>query len=133
DNRLLLRKGLVGCREAGSEGRVWEFVEEKGAGHPGVSEGFREMAGQAELMKTGTALLKERGLFLRSEMDEERPELMLASERLRNAKRRRSDTALLLLTRGRRLRETQLPPEMRLETLDLYRLHPRLGVYPAEL
>src|SRR5439155_25935914 len=25
------------------------------------------------------------------------------------------------------------PPENRLGTLDLYRLHPRLGVYPAEL
>ena len=132
-NLFLLRKELMACREAVTEGRLWDLVEEKAAAHPRVSEAFREMAGQADLMKAGTALLKERGLFLRSELDEERPELMLASERLKNVKRRRSDTALLLLTRGRRLRETQLPPEKRLGTLDLYRLHPRLGVYPAEL
>ena len=67
-------------------------------------------------------------------MDEERPELMLASERLRRIKRRRSSTtALLLLTRGRRLRGTKLPPQKKLGTVDLYRWHPRLGVYPAEL
>src|SRR5438876_6708039 len=133
-NLFLLRKELMACREAVTEGRLWDLVEEKAAAHPRVAEGFREMAGQAELMKTGTALLKERGLFLRSEMDEERPELMLASERLRRIKRRRSSTtALLLLTRGRRLRGTKLPPQKKLGTVDLYRLHPRLGVYPAEL
>ena len=133
-NLFLLRKELMACREAVTEGRLWDLVEEKAAAHPRVSEGFREMAGQAELMKTGTALLKERGLFLRSETDEERPELMLASDRLRSVKRRRSSsTALLLLTRGRRLRGTELLPGKKLGPLDLYRWHPRLGVYPAEL
>src|SRR5438132_5215874 len=132
-NLFLLRKELMACREAVTEGRLWDLVEEKAAAHPRVSEAFREMAGQTDLMKAGTALLKERGLFLRSERDEGRPELTLSSERLKNVKRRRSDTALLLLTRGRRLRETELPPERRLGTVDLYRLHPRLGVYPAEL
>jgi len=66
-------------------------------------------------------------------MDEERPELMLASERLRHVKRRRNTTAILLLTRGRRLRGTELLPEMKPGSVDLFRLHPRLGVYPAEL
>ena len=132
-NLFLLRKELLTCREAVTEGRLWDLVEEKAAAHPRVSEGFREMAGQAELMKAGTALLKDRGLFLRSEMDEERPELMLAAERLKNIKRRRSTSALLLLTRGRRLRETQLPPEKKPGSVDLYRLHPQLGAYPAEL
>jgi len=133
-NLFLLRKELMACREAVTEGRLWDLVEEKAAAHPRVSEGFREMAGQAELMKAGTALLKERGLLLRSETDEERPELMLASERLRSIKRRRSSsTALLLLTRGRRLRGAELLPAKKLGTVDLYRLHPRLGVYPAEL
>ena len=101
-NLFLLRKELMACREAVTEGRLWDLVEEKAAAHPRVSEGFREM--------------------------------MLASDRLRIVKRRRcSSTALLLLTRGRRLRGTELLPGKKLGPLDLYRWHPRLGVYPAEL
>jgi len=132
-NLFLLRKELLACREAVTEGRLWDLVEEKAAAHPRVSEAFREMAGKAELMKAGTSLLKDRGLLLRSEMDDERPELTMAAERLRSVKRRRGTTALLLLTRGRRLRETEIPRGKKLGTVDLYRLHPRLGVYPAEL
>ena len=131
-NLFLLRKELMACREAVTEGRLWDLVEEKAAAHPRVWEAFREMAGQTDLMKAGTSLLKERGLLLRSELDEVRPELKLASDRLRNVKRRRSTTALLLLTRGRRLRGAELLSE-KLGTVDLYRLHPRLGAYPAEL
>ena len=132
-NLFLLRKELLACREAVTEGRLWDLVEEKAAAHPRVSEAFREMAGKAELMKAGTSLLKDRGLLLRSEMDDERRELTMAAERLRSVKRRRGTTALLLLTRGRRLRETEIPRGKKLGTVDLYRLHPRLGVYPAEL
>src|SRR5712691_2641400 len=96
-NLFLLRKELMTCREAVTEGRLWDLVEERAAAHPRVSEAFREMAAQTGLMKTGTSLFRERGLFLRSETDEQRPELRLASERLGSVKRRGNNSRALLL------------------------------------
>ncbi|HLQ03536.1 MAG TPA: tRNA guanosine(15) transglycosylase TgtA, partial [Nitrososphaerales archaeon] len=134
-NLFLLRKELMTCREAVTEGRLWDLVEERAAAHPRLSEAFREMAAQTGLMKTGTSLFRERGLFLRSETDEQRPELKLASERLGSVKRRGNNSRALLLPLTRARRPPGVEPLLvkKLGTVDLYRQHPRLGVYPAEL
>jgi len=135
-NLHLLHKELMTCREALAEGRLWDLVEEKAAAHPRLTDAFNEMAKQEDLMKQGTSFMKDRGLFLRSEMDSQRPELSLVSRRLKGVRRRRGAAGLLILVRG-------LPDEELLRakgrrndeagSLDLYRLHPRLGLYPAEL
>ncbi len=135
-NLYLLRKEMLTCREAITEGRLWDLVEERASAHPRVSEGFAEMAKQRELLRTGTPFLKDRGLFFRSDMDEHRPELHIVSERLKKIKARSSNIALLSLRQGIPTGKMRSPPGMRTlrgKPVDRYRIHPQLGLYPGEL
>jgi 7-cyano-7-deazaguanine tRNA-ribosyltransferase len=81
-NLYLLRKELMNCKQAISEGRLWDIVEERAASHPSVHAAFVEIAKHADALEAGTPLIKKRGLMLRSGTDLERPELRIDSRRL---------------------------------------------------
>jgi len=95
--------------------------------HPRLREAFLELAKYSKDLEVGTPALKEKGLFVRSAVDLQRPELVTAARRLSGASRRDSDTASLTgdaaLENG--TRET--------EGADAYGNHPALGPFPAEL
>ncbi len=132
-NLFVLKKEVEACKEAIAEGRLWDLVHEKGAAHPRLHEALAEFAKVTERLREGTPPLKDRGLFVRDSADLGRPELMEAKARLSGAMRRRSLTAVLApdgegvpLAMSRR-------SAGRPEGVDLYKIHPCLGVYPAEL
>ncbi|MDG6898866.1 MAG: hypothetical protein JRN24_03905, partial [Nitrososphaerota archaeon] len=134
-NLSALRKELESIKEAIAEGRLWDLVEEKAGAHPKLHAAFIEFAKASKLMESGTAPMKEKGLFVRGSQDLSRPELSVAARRVRSLARRDSPTAVLLA-------ESEELPISRLAfkegsrpagDFDLYRLHPELGLCPVEL
>jgi 7-cyano-7-deazaguanine tRNA-ribosyltransferase len=127
-NLYVLREELEACKEAISEGRLWDLVEERSMSHPRLREAFLEMAKHSEDLSLGTPALKDRGLFVRSAGDLRRPELLSAQRRLSWAMRRDSRGAHIDRKDGDGAR-----PRASSRGRDLYRIHPVLGPYPAEL
>jgi 7-cyano-7-deazaguanine tRNA-ribosyltransferase len=133
-NLYVLREEVEACKEAIAEGRLWDLVEDKSMAHPRLRDAFVELSKHRNLLVDGTPLMKDRGLMLRSEEDLERPELISAAKRLGSALRRTSREAVLLTSWDsvpigkKRHRSADAPGKS-----DTYRIHPALGVYPAEL
>jgi hypothetical protein len=149
-NLYLLRQDVLRCREAISEGRLWDLVEERAVVHPRTLSAFAEMAKHSDWLGSATPFLKERGLIIRSELDLVRPELNVVREHVRGvmpgagrgrrgaAGGRTSPGAFLLVSDDERpLVRTpfyeKLQDLMKKERRDVYKLHPQLGLYPAEL
>ena len=134
-NLYALREEVEACKEAIAEGRLWDLVEEKSMAHPRLRDAFVELSKHRSMLVEGTPLLKDRGLMLRSEEDLERPELVSAKERLEGVLKRTSRNAVLLTSWDpiplgkKKMHGTVGSPGKS----DTYRIHPALGVYPAEL
>jgi len=129
-NLYVLREELEACKEAITEGRLWDLVEERSMAHPRLREAFLEMTKFSRDLIPGTPALKERGLFVRSAGDLMRPELLAAQRRLSQVSRRDSSVAVITseMTAGEpRAKRGKKGAE------DVYRNHPILGPYPAEL
>lgn len=132
-NLHALRREVQACKEAISEGRLWDVVEQRSYAHPSLREAFVEMSKQSSLLEAGTPHIKEKGLLLRGAEDLLRPELSIASRRLGWAMRRRRSRALLVIPgtgeplTGRRLAQREY------RGWDVYRVHAVLGPYPVEL
>jgi 7-cyano-7-deazaguanine tRNA-ribosyltransferase len=127
-NLHILWEEVEACKEAISEGRLWDLVEEKSMAHPRLREAFTEIAHDSGFLASSTPAIKERGLFVRSAEDLVRPEVETAKARARWATRRTATRAYLVPREGR-------VPGHRGKTgkRDLFRYDPILGVYPAEL
>ena len=128
-NLYVLREELEACKEAISEGRLWDLVEERSMAHPRLREAFLEMTKYSDDLLAGTPALKERGLFVRSSGDLLRPELLAARRRLAQTVRRDSKVAVLSSEEDRN-------PATKRESspkYDLYGHHPLLGPHPVEL
>jgi 7-cyano-7-deazaguanine tRNA-ribosyltransferase len=138
-NLHILRADVLRCKQAISEGRLWDLVEERAMAHTSSMEAFRGLARdrQTLLAKSGP-LLKPRGLMVRTEEDLYRPEVAVAREHLKRlmSRRRAHGTALLV--------PSAAPPPLTKTSgkihdiddfarMDIYRINPVLGVYPAEL
>ena len=128
-NLYVLREELEGCKEAITEGRLWDLVEEKSMAHPKLREAFLEMAKFSEDLIPGTPALKDRGLFVRSAGDLMRPELLAAQRRLSRVSRRDSSVATISNDGDGKPRADRIMGEGE----DAYRSHPILGPYPLEL
>ncbi len=121
-NLYVLREELEACKEAVAEGRLWDMVEEKSMAHPKLRDAFARLAKYSGDLEQGTPALKDRGLFVRSALDLQRPELAMAARRLAGASRRSSKKAVILEGRGAPRKDG-----------DAYVLHPVLGPVPEEL
>jgi 7-cyano-7-deazaguanine tRNA-ribosyltransferase len=128
-NLFVLREELEACKEAISEGRLWDLVEERSMAHPRLREAFMELSKYSEDLVAGTPPLKERGLFVRSTLDLRRPELLAAASRLSRSMVRSSDRALL----AQRDRVRPTGAQKGGPGSDAYGTHPVLGLYPVEL
>jgi 7-cyano-7-deazaguanine tRNA-ribosyltransferase len=123
------------CKEAIAEGRLWDLVQQRAAAHPRLFEAFLELSKEAKLLGVGTRPYKDRGLFVRGEVDLWRPELAEAARRLKSVGGRTFRRALLLVG-GDQIPAGRIRAGRGEETAvgaDVYRLHPVLGLYPAEL
>jgi 7-cyano-7-deazaguanine tRNA-ribosyltransferase len=132
-NLHVLRKELETCKQAVSEGRLWDLVRERAAAHPRLLEAFHSMAATGSLIEDGTPPLKLKGLLLRDLRDADRPEVVAARRRLHESVRRGSTQAVLVdaewsVPTGKTGLIAGLP-----KGADVYRLHPLLGPYPVEL
>ncbi len=127
-NLHVLKEELDGCKEAISEGRLWDLVEERSMAHPRLREAFLELSRFSQDLAPGTPMMKDRGLFVRSAADLMRPELLGAQKRLRGAFRKGSSSARLE-TSEEGMRQDRRKPQGE----DVYFEHPVLGPYPAEL
>jgi 7-cyano-7-deazaguanine tRNA-ribosyltransferase len=125
-NLFILREELEACKEAISEGRLWDLVEEKSMAHPRLREAFLEVVKHSGELAVGTPAMKERGLFIRSEEDLSRPELKGAASRISKLTSRSSGNAVLLTGESKRGGSLAAGG-------DAYRIHPVLGPYPIEL
>lgn len=137
-NLYLLRQEVLRCREAISEGRLWDLVEERAIVHPRVQSAFLEMARESEWLSRGTPFLKERGLIARSEVDLARPETGLFRTHLEGVMKRRKQGAILIVSdNDRPVSMTPLPKRLRGVIKegrhDVFKIHTLLGLYPAEL
>lgn len=137
-NLYLLRQDVLRCKQAISEGRLWDLVEERAMTHPRVMAAFEEMVRNSGWLESGTALMKDRGLLVRSEADRRRPELVISAAHLKRAIRRRHSQAVVVPVENDKplLRTTVYPRVKKLTEKtpsDVYKLHPLLGPYPAEL
>jgi 7-cyano-7-deazaguanine tRNA-ribosyltransferase len=133
-NLHVLKKEVELCKEAITEGRLWDLVEERATAHPKLQAAFRNFPSLSKMLQPGTAALKDKGLFVRGDMDAARPELETARAYLGGALRRSSKTAVILegnepIPVGR----FKLMKRSSLEGFDVYRLNPQLGPYPVEL
>lgn len=117
-NLFVLKEEIEGCKEALSEGRLWDLVEERSMAHPRLRDAFARMAKYSKDLEFGTPAVKDRGLFVRSPLDLSRPELSIARRKLAGAVRRSAEAARLPGGKGGG---------------DAYGMHPVLGPFPAEL
>jgi len=129
-NLHVLRQEVEACREAIVEGRLWDLVRERSMAHPRLTEAFKVLAENAELLSLATPSIKERGLFVMGRADFDRPELVHARRKLSGVVRRSSGRASLALAEGVGSRSGT--PKSN-SNVDAYRLHPVLGPYPVEL
>ncbi|QQG49115.1 MAG: tRNA guanosine(15) transglycosylase TgtA [archaeon] len=127
-NLSTIRDEVNMCREAISEGRLWDLVEEKSMAHPRLREAFREFAKHSGDFVEGTPPIKDRGLFVRSEEDQRRPELVGARARLGRALRPSSGKAVVIERGSGKGLRPRAPPGV-----DRYLVHPVLGAFPEEL
>ena len=128
-NLFVLKEELEACKEAISEGRLWDLVEERSMAHPRLREAFLEMTKYSEDLLPGTPPLKERGLFVRSAGDLVRPEILSAQRRLSQTARKDSPVAVLSPeSEGNMKGRRDASPSH-----DVYGHHPLLGPYPIEL
>lgn len=137
-NLYILRQDVLRCREAISEGRLWDLVEERATAHPRGWSAFEEMARNSELLVAGTRFMKERGLMVRSPLDEGRPELGLVRAHLAPLMKRRGRRAILVRVGAEKPLRTvasyqEASRKQKEDVADVYKLHPFLGPYPAEL
>jgi 7-cyano-7-deazaguanine tRNA-ribosyltransferase len=123
-NLSVLREEIEGCKEAVSEGRLWDLVEERSMAHPRLRDAFARMVKYSKDMEVGTPAIKDRGLFVRSTLDYARPELSIARSRLAGAVSRSSKSARV----APGPKGDPAPPGE-----DAYGVHPILGPYPVEL
>ena len=128
-NLYILKEELEACKEAISEGRLWDMVEERSMVHPRLREAFLEVTKFSEHLSVGTPALKERGLFVRSAGDLRRPELLNAEARLSKAIHGSTRPALVIPTRN----EKQRGESRRSKGSDVFSLHPVFGPVPVEL
>ena len=128
-NLWILREELEACKEAISEGRLWDLVEERSMAHPKLREAFLELTKYSEDFLPWTPALKERGLFVRSAGDIRRPELLAAEKRLSRVRRRDSRVAVMVSEAEVESRASKKGGE----TGDAYGNHPVLGPFPVEL
>lgn len=124
-NLFVLREELEGCKEAIAEGRLWDLVEERSMGHPRLRDAFVQMVRYSKDLEVGTPAIKDRGLFVRSTLDYNRPELAIAGERLAGAIKRTSMTA--------RVGDAAAQSGPGRRGADGYWVHQALGAYPEEL
>ncbi|MBI3841001.1 MAG: tRNA guanosine(15) transglycosylase TgtA [Thaumarchaeota archaeon] len=132
-NLYILREEVEAAKEAIVEGRLWDLVEERSMAHPKLREAFYEFATYGHDMEFGTPTFKDKGLFLRSDEDLKRPEIIGARRRLKRALRVSESKARIVVPGPKgpphRLHRSDGTEAGR----DMYRIHPALGVYPAEL
>lgn len=126
-NLIVLREEVEACKEAIAEGRLWDLVEERSMLHPRLREAFFELTRHAGLLSDGTPAIKDRGLFVRSDEDYGRPEITSARRRAAQAIQRNSGSAVVVFAEARALRSGKG------SNPDVYRVHPVLGLFPAEL
>jgi 7-cyano-7-deazaguanine tRNA-ribosyltransferase len=131
-NLFTLKAELDACKEAIVEGRLWDLVEERSMAHPRLREAFIELAKSAAALSAGTPTLKDKGLFVRSAEDLQRPEVRGAASRLEKAIRRSSNRAAVTVRDDKRNGQASLGQKSR-GSQDSYVLHPIFGPYPAEL
>ncbi len=133
-NLWLLRKEVETCKEAIVEGRLWDLVQEKATAHPRLHEALADIQREGKSLREGTPAMKERGLLLRTKADLSRPEVEMSKLRLAATRKRRAKKAVLLVSRAPPAGRVKAQRQNRSsEARDLYRLHPILGPYPAEL
>ncbi|HEY6282424.1 MAG TPA: hypothetical protein VIW22_00695, partial [Nitrososphaerales archaeon] len=132
-NLFTLKAELDACKEAIVEGRLWDLVEERSMAHPRLREAFVELSRLSNFLSAGTPAMKDKGLFVRSTEDLQRPEVRGAAAKLERAVKRSSKRAAIMIRDESRARDggtkTPKPPG----ALDTYILHPVFGPYPSEL
>ncbi len=128
-NLFILREELEACKEAISEGRLWDLVEERSMAHPRLREAFVELAKHSEQLSLGTPAIKERGLFVRSAEDARRPEVLSAKARLSEVMSTYAKAARVGHAGEGRPRRKSVHDKGR----DLFIHHPVFGPVPAEL
>jgi 7-cyano-7-deazaguanine tRNA-ribosyltransferase len=125
-NLHVLRQELEACKEAISEGRLWDLVESRSMAHPKLREAFLELAKNSKMLTAGTPAMKEKGLLVRSQSDFVRPEVLIASERLQRAFTKSTTKAVVsgsALAHG----------GAKGKRADVFKVHPVLGAFPAEV
>ncbi len=129
-NLHVLRAEVEACKEAISEGTLWDLVVERSTAHPMLRRAVPVLVEHSGLLAEGTPGIKERGLFLRDGYDLHRPELLNSKAMLERSLTRSASKAALLPYGGSPAHGVDRKLK---EGADVYKLHLALGPYPPEL
>ena len=129
-NLHVLRAEVESCKEAISEGTLWDLVVQRSMAHPMLRRAVPVLVEHAGLLAEGTPAIKDRGLFLRDEYDLRRPELLNSKAMLERSLKRSASKAVLLPYGGSPAHGVDGKLK---ESADVYKLHAALGPYPPEL
>jgi 7-cyano-7-deazaguanine tRNA-ribosyltransferase len=85
-NLYVLKAEIDAVKQAIVEGRLWEYVIQKAMSHPRLAEALEIFKETPDYLESGTPISKEKAVFLFSELDQYRPEVMRFRKMVRNIK-----------------------------------------------
>lgn len=83
-NLYVCQAEIKNIRNAVSNGLLWNLIETRSRSHPNLRKGFERLISYSKLLTTSSPSTKKKGIFLTSESDLFRPEIILHSKRLKN-------------------------------------------------
>ena len=93
-NLHAIKSEVDAVKQAIMEGRLWEYVMQKAMSHPRLAEIIEVFIRNSDYLEEGTAVSKDKAIFLFSHLDQYRPEVKRFRRFVKNT---RSNKSLLLL------------------------------------
>ncbi|MFQ5941699.1 MAG: tRNA guanosine(15) transglycosylase TgtA, partial [Nitrososphaerales archaeon] len=94
-NLRVIKSEVDAVKEAIMEGRLWEYIMRKAMSHPRLFETLEVFKEHSDYLEEGTAVSKEKAIFLFSKLDQYRTEVIRFRKMVQNT--RSSKRVLLLL------------------------------------
>lgn len=93
-NLHVIKSEVNAVKQAIMEGRLWEYTVQKAISHPKLAEVLEVLKENSDYLEEGTPVSKKKAIFLFSELDQYRPELVRFRRMVQNTK---SEKSVLLL------------------------------------
>ncbi len=124
-------------KEAIHEGRLWEYIVKKIRAHPKLFEALEVFTDNTDFLMRGTPKFKEKAVFLYSQEDQFRPEIISYHNTVRNF---RTDKDKIAIIRDSQTRPfylskdyTRIKRKLKNDDIQYCQYNPFLGLIPLEI